>query len=89
MIESENPLPPENPNNSNNDIINNSLPPVSNNNTQIRAIPQRVESNQNQNIINDNQNNPDNQDEQYCFTVTCKAITPKKSWRERLNVFQW
>ena len=32
--------------------------------------------------------NPDNQDEQYCFTVTCKAITPKKSWRERLNVFQ-
>ena len=63
MIESENPLPPENPNNSNNDIINNSLPPVSNNNTQIRAIPQRVESNQNQNIINDNQNNPDNQDD--------------------------
>ena len=63
MIESENPLPPENPNNSNNDIINNSLPPVSNNNTQIRAIPQRVESNQNQNIPNDNQNNPDNQDD--------------------------
>ena len=63
MIESENPLPPENPNNSNNDIINNSLPPVSNNNTQIRAIPQRVESNQNQNIINDNQNNPDNHDD--------------------------
>ena len=63
MIESENPLPPENPNNSNNDIINNSLPPVSNNNTQIRAIPQRVESNQNQNIPNDNQNNPDNQND--------------------------
>ena len=63
MIESENPLPPENPNNSNNDIINNSLPPVSNNNTQIRAIPQRVESNQNQNIPNDNQNNPDNHDD--------------------------
>ena len=63
MIESDNPLPPENPNNSNNDIINNSLPPVSNNNTQIRAIPQRVESNQNQNIPNDNQNNPDNQND--------------------------